>query len=243
MANSRFRNTFSWPKILPELSPEQAQISNDFMRFWHERLAENPAFGPIERFNHGFSVRNRPRSFLRTLEIGAGLGEHLDYEVLTPEQKANYYALEIRPNMLEKLQLRHPEVIGMLADCQKTLDFRDGFFDRILAIHVLEHLSDLPAAVNQLARVLSPSGQMSVVIPCEGGFLYSIARRLSAQRLFERRYKTSYDWFIEREHLSVPAEIEAVLLEKFEIKKRSYFPFFLPSVHFNLCIGLVLTPR
>lgn len=145
--------------------------------------------------------------------------------------------------MLEKLQLRHPEVHGLLADCQKTLDFPDGYFDRVLAIHVLEHLGNLPAAVNQISRVLSPRGQLSVVIPCEGGFLYSIARRLSAQRLFEQRYKTSYDWFIEREHLSVPGEIEAVLLEKFKIVKRSYFPFFLPSIHLNLCIGLVLTPR
>lgn len=74
MAKSLFRNTYSWPKVLPELNQEQTRISNDFMRFWHERLAENPAFGPIERFNHGFSVKNRPTSFLTTLEIGAGLG-------------------------------------------------------------------------------------------------------------------------------------------------------------------------
>ena len=46
-----------------------------------------------------------------------------------------------------------------------------------------------------------------VVIPCEGGLAYSLARRVSAQRIFEKRYGMSYRFFIESEHINVPREI------------------------------------
>jgi hypothetical protein len=39
-----------------------------------------------DRFNHEYVLRYRSPSFRRTLEVGAGLGEHLHYERLTPEQ-------------------------------------------------------------------------------------------------------------------------------------------------------------
>lgn len=237
------RNTYRWPKVLPSLTADQEAIRDDFMRYWHERLAANPGFGPLEWFNQGYAVWNRPQQFLTTLEIGAGLGEHLAYERLSDSQWKNYVALELRPNMLEAIAGRDPRVRCLLGDCQQRLDFPDGYFDRILAIHVLEHLPDLPAAVRELRRLCHPAGTLSVVIPCEGGLAYGLARRISAQRLFEQRYQQSYDWFIEQEHLSVPGEILAVLEGSFVVEKRTYFPLLIPSVQLNLCIGLTLHPR
>jgi hypothetical protein len=46
----------------------------------------------------------------------------------------------------------------------------------------------------------------SVVLPCEDGLLYTLARRVLAQRIFENRYKQSYSWFIQREHVDRPDE-------------------------------------
>ena len=40
----------------------------------------------------------------------------------------------------------------------ERLPFADGSFDTVVAADVLEHLPDLPAAVNELARVLFPGG-------------------------------------------------------------------------------------
>ena len=55
------------------------------------------------------------------------------------------------------------------------------------------------------------NGRFIAVIPCEGGLAYWMARRLSAQRIFERRYGTSYKWCIRSEHINVPREIRAEL--------------------------------
>lgn len=234
-------NAATWPKIIPPLSAEQQRISDDFMRHWHEVLPNR--YGLVDDFNHGYAVRNAPKQFVRTLEIGAGIGGHLPYEKLSTEQEENYHALELRENMAARIRERFPHVQACVGNCQERLDFPDGAFDRILAIHVLEHLPDLPAAIAEMHRLCHPDrGVFSVVIPCEGGLAYSLARKISAQRIFEKRYEQSYRWFIEREHINRPHEIMAELTRCFRIDHRTFFPLRIPSVQINLCIGLTLSP-
>lgn len=231
-----------WPKVFPPLTDEQKRISDDFMKHWHEVLPQK--FGIIEKFNHGYPVRHAPAEFHRTLEIGAGLGEHLEHEKLMPEQELNYYAVELRPNMTAALQSRFPRIQAITGDCQQRLDFPDGFFDRILAIHVLEHLPNLPAAVREMYRLCDKyKGVFTVVIPCEGSVAYTIARKVSAQRIFEKRYNQSYKWFIDREHINRPHEILEELGPYFEVERRSFFPLPLPMIWCNLVAGLTLRPR
>jgi len=231
-----------WPKIFPPLTVEQERIRDDFMHHWHEVLPQK--YGVVDRFSHRYPVDHAPAQFHRTLEIGAGLGEHLEYERLTPAQREGYVALELRPNMAAEIARRFPGIEARVGDCQQRLDFEDGCFDRIVAVHVLEHLPNLPAAVQEMHRLCRPErGRFQIVIPCEGGLAYGMCRRISAQRIFERRYKQPYRWFIEREHINQPDEILEVLAPHFSIEHRSFFPLFVPVVAVNLCIGITLKPR
>ncbi|MBV8803195.1 MAG: class I SAM-dependent methyltransferase [Gammaproteobacteria bacterium] len=233
-----------WPKIFPPLTPEQQIISNDFMKHWHITLASRSRYGLLEKFNHGYAVKHAPKNFLHTLEIGAGIGEHICYEKLSPEQKKHYCALELRENMAAEIKKNYPEINVQVGDCQQTLSFADNHFDRILAIHVLEHLPHLPNAIKEMYRLCNKQkGIFSIVIPCEGGWAYTLARKISAQKIFEHRYKQPYQWFIEREHINVPHEILEELKPYFEIIHRSYFPLLFPFLNFNLCIGMTLRPR
>jgi ubiquinone/menaquinone biosynthesis C-methylase UbiE len=224
------------------LTEEQKKISNDFMHYWHEVLPKR--YGIVDKFNHTYPVRHAPPSFKTTLEIGCGLGEHIAYEILTQEQSANYHAMDIRTNMVETHRQRYPNINAFVGDCQGRLDFPDGYFDRVLAIHVLEHLPNLPLAIREVHRLCSKQGGfLSVVIPCEGGIAYQMARRISAQRIFESRYHQPYDWFISREHINRPSEIIHELSTCFRITHRSLFPLMVPIVTMNLCIGLTCAPR
>jgi SAM-dependent methyltransferase len=228
-------STTKWPKQLLALTDEQRRIKDDFMKHWHEVLPRR--YGLIERFNHGYPARqHRPG---RVLEIGAGLGEHIEYEDL---HGVEYYALEMRENMAAEIRRRFPAVHAITGNCEERIDFPDASFDRILAIHVLEHLPNLPAAIGEVRRLLKTDGEFIVVIPCEGGLAYSLARRISAQRIFEARYNTSYDWFIRTEHINVPSEILSELKPHFEIVDREFFPLRIPSITLNLVIGLTLRP-
>jgi SAM-dependent methyltransferase len=225
------------------MTPEQKQISDAFMKLWHQQLPTR--FGLIETFNHNFPVKHSHPGFRTTIEIGAGLGEHILYEKLTPEQEGNYYAVELRENMASEIRKRFPKVKVITGDCQARLDFADGLVDRYIAVHVLEHLPDLPSCIREAHRLLSKDwGQMLVVIPCEGGPAYSFARKISAERVYKRHFKGGYDWFISREHINRPHEILAELNPYFTVEKRVLFPLpFLPYIFNNLCIGLALKPR
>jgi SAM-dependent methyltransferase len=235
--------TDKWPKTLAPLTPEQKAVYDDFVKRWHEILPQR--YGVVERFNHSFPVRYSRPGFHATLEIGAGLGEHLSHEHLTPEQERAYCALELREAMAERIRERHPRVRAIVGDCQQRLDFPDGHFDRYIAVHVLEHLPALPACVREAWRLLDKQrGQFLAVIPCEGGLAYSLARRISAQRIFERTYGMPYAPFIAREHINRPGEIVTELERHFVVERRRYFPLpFIPATSANLCIGLVMRPR
>ena len=147
------------------------------MRLWHVELAGRKRYNGVENFNHGFPVKHSPPGFKTTLEIGAGLGEHLEYETLSDEQQRGYYCNERRENMAAEITRRFPNVKTVIADCQQRLDFPDGYFDRYIAIHVLEHLPDLPAAVREAWRLLDKQ-KGCMISPYRVRFPLSITSRV-----------------------------------------------------------------
>jgi len=233
-----------WPKILPPLTPDQRRISDDFMKHWHDRLP-GAWYGIIESFNHKYPVKHSKPGFVSTLEIGAGLGEHIRYETLTPEQEKNYHALELRENMAAEIRKSFPRVNVIVGDCQQQMEFAEGSIDRVIAVHVLEHLPNLPGAIREAYRILNKErGQFLVVIPTEGSLAYSIARKISAEREYKKRFGGDYSWFYKREHINVPAEIYHELDPYFTVETKSAFPFpFFPFLFCNLVLGLSLKPR
>lgn len=236
----RALTTGPWPKRIPELTAEQVRISNDWMKHWlDEQMTQKAYLRLVENFNQRYPLRSA-KSGGRTLELGAGVGAHCHWENLGNQE---YYCNELRDELAKKIQERFPRAHTAVGDCQQRLDFSEHFFDRVIAIHVLEHLPNLPGALAEVHRLLKPGGRFSVVIPCEGGTVYSLARRVSSQRMFEKRYAWSYREYIRTEHVNTANEVLAVLEEKFVVKHRTFFPTLVPAVDFNLLIGLTLEPR
>ena len=206
------------------------------MKHWHEVLPQR--YGAIEKFNHEYASRRLPdQQRFKTLELGAGLGGHLAFEDL---DRQDYHCIELRQNMADAITERYPSVQTAVGDCQDRIPFSDGYFDRVVVIHVLEHLPRLPDALDEVRRILRPGGMFSVVLPCDLGLAYEVARKISAERIFRRRYKTSYGWLIRREHINSPQEILSLLKDRFAVEDTSYFPLHVPSIHLNLCIGVTL---
>jgi len=223
----------TWPKQLPELTAEQIAIRDDYMDYFYSEVY-TARFGLIQKFNHTYAARTAATK-LRTLDVGAGLGEHLEFE---DGHAGEYVALELRPEMAEEIVRRYPYITTVTGNMEDGLPFAAGEFDRVLAIHVLEHLPNLPADLEELARVLRPGGVLSVVLPCEGGLAYTLGRSLTTKRMFEKRYGVSFDWCIASEHVSAVPEIVHELDQRFTREHASWFPLRLPSVHVNVCVGL-----
>jgi len=230
-----------WPKEIPELTELQQKTRDEWMQYWHEQSPQR--YGILEKFNHGFPAKTYapPERRICTLEVGAGLGEHICYEDLT---KQKYYVLELRENMVEKIKKRFPEVDTTIGDIQKRTTFSDKQVDRVIAIHVLEHLPNLPAALDEICRIMKDEGIFQVVIPCEGGLAHSFARQISSVRMFNKKFGDrgmSYTWMMKKtKHINSAHEILQELRRKFSIQNSQYFPLFIPITTCNLCIGLNL---
>lgn len=226
-----------WPKKLPKLTKDQQRIKDDFMQHWLEIIPSR--FKIIENFSHQFPVKYcKPGG--NVLELGAGLGDQIPYENM---KITKYYALELRPNIASILKRKYPKVNIKVGDCQKKLPYRDNFFERVQAIHVLEHLPNLPFTLKEVKRVLKPDGQFCVVIPCEGGLLHAIGRYFSGKRVFEKRYGVPYDWCIRSEHINMADEIIEELKKEFKLSKSQYYPLLVPSFNLNLFAGFVLIAK
>lgn len=232
----RRRGPTVWPKQLPVLTEEQNRIRDDFLQVWLRTLPRK--YKLLEWFDHAYPARSAVREG-RTLEVGVGIGTQLRYERLDQQ----YHAIDIREQMIASVRERFPHVDARVVDAQEGLPWDDAFFDRVLAVHCLEHMPNLPAALTEIHRVMKPGGRFSVCIPCEGGLLHRFARQVSARPLFEKRYGTSYDWLVETEHCNLSHEVITELKRLFRITNTTWFPFLVPNVDANLVIGLTLTPR
>ncbi len=225
-----------WPKTPPALTAEQTKAREEFMKLWHEVLPKK--YGLVEKFNQGYVAQLPLKNGSVTLEVGAGLGEHAKYEDLN---KQEYYCLEYREEFCKELRkVFFPTDRVTCGDIQKTQRWADATFDRIIAIHVLEHLLDLPAALSEISRLLKSDGVFDVVIPTEGGFAYSLARKISAERVFRKHFKMDYSPIIKNEHVSTYDEITEMLFAKFRLQTRSFFPSLVPISGLNLCVGMRL---
>jgi SAM-dependent methyltransferase len=227
----------TWPKVRNALSADQAAALED----WYGEFLSNvlpDRFGWIDRFNHQYPLRSAGNAD-RTLEIGPGNGSHIEFEDMSTQQE--YVALELRPALSDQITTRYPNLKIVIGDCQTRLDFEEDTFDRVLAIHVLEHLDNLPAALREIARVLKPSGLLSVVIPAEGGLAYEVGRRLTVQRRFQKRYKMPYTWVIRHEHINTAREVIGELNKIFRVQHRSFYPLHIPLVDLNVVLGLTLS--
>jgi SAM-dependent methyltransferase len=226
----------AWPKQRPTLTERQQHVYEE----WNaEFLAElKPgSFGWISRFDHRFAAVGAGEGLV-TLEIGAGTGTYLAYETT-----GEYVALEGLAELASMIPER-PGLSIVIADCEGRLPYRDGYFDRVLAIHVLEHLYNLPATLDEVSRVLKPDGTFSVVIPCQGGRGYSLGQRFTSRRMFERRFPDlRYDWLIGYDHCNSAREVLGELERLFRVRRRRFFPTRMPSVDVNLTIGLELGHR
>lgn len=95
-----------------------------------------------------------PRTGRRLIEIGAGAGRLFDLY----EEYEEVYLLDYARSQLEQARQRvgdRPGVYLVQGDVY-ALPFADGFFDTVVTVRVLHHVVDLPAALEEIARVCAP---------------------------------------------------------------------------------------
>jgi SAM-dependent methyltransferase len=235
----KLQEQYIWPKSRPVLTKEQQKVFSEWYQYWLSKEGMQGRYSFIDRFGHEYAVKTFEKN-CTTLDIGAGNGAHLGYEDLDSQE---YTAFELSGELIEIIKKDYPKAKAIIGDCQKEMDFRNNYFDRVLAIHVLEHLDNLPVTLNEVHRILRPNGKFSVVIPCESGMLYNFGKKFSSERMFKKKFHQNYDWLIKYDHINTAYEVIRELKDLFSIVSTQYFPFLIPSINLELVIGITCTPR
>ena len=228
-----------WPKSPEALTAEESQILDEWRKYWHLELCTK--IGVFDRYTEAFvrTLAERTERNGRTLEIGPGLTgvAQLLNDVRTD-------AVEVDPYFADELAKALPECNVIVGDIQSDLPaLQSNTYDRIVAFHVLEHLPDLPAALAQIKRAMRDDAVFDVMLPCEGGMMYSLGRSVTTARYFKKKFNRNFAKFIAQEHVSTVAEILKLLNAEFVSEMTTFYPTRIPSADVNLAVGLRLRKR
>jgi len=104
-----------------------------------------------------------PQPGERLLEVGSSSGYRIEGYA---GRGVKLWGIDADHDAIVSGQTSGSPVTLIEADAE-SLPFPDGFFDKLLSVHLLEHLENPGQAVGEMARVLKSDGQAIIVVPCE----------------------------------------------------------------------------
>lgn len=207
-----------YPKVREPLSPELAEIYTS--QYLENRNGGSTATSLAQRMEQWMhrkvSADLASLDDPRTLEIGAGTLNHLDYEpgLTTYDIVEPFHELYRSSTSIGRVRKTYDDIAEVPAE---------ETFDRIVSIATFEHVCNLPEVVAQAGLLLADNGSLRVAIPSEGAFLWTMAWKCTTGLEFRLRTGLDYGELMAFEHVNTAAEIEAVLRHFFGTVERSLF--------------------
>jgi hypothetical protein len=212
-------------KLLRDFPKPRLALPEVYQRIYTEhyilnRAGNSPATSLAQRMESWMHRRvaddiTRRVGDYRTLEIGAGNLNHLDYELTSRPYDIVEPFEELYANSANRQRVSR--VFHDLGEIQ------DGRYDRIISIATFEHLCDLPRAVAICGTLLAPDGQLRVAVPSEGTLLWGLGWRLTTGIEFRLRHGLNYGLLMRHEHVNTSREIRDVLGFFFRSIRRAVF--------------------
>jgi phosphatidylethanolamine/phosphatidyl-N-methylethanolamine N-methyltransferase len=179
--------------------------------------------------------------FSRVIEVGAGTGEHLPF---VRHGFDEYTLSDLDPKPLEiaqsKLAATSSGKLTFEVQTGSALSYPDNTFDRLVGIHVLEHIYQPHVALKEWRRVLKHKGVMSILIPTDPGIAWRFGRTLGPRRNAIAQ-GIAYDYVMAREHVNSCSNLIAILRHYFPGAKEAWWPFPIPSIDLNLFFSFQAT--
>jgi SAM-dependent methyltransferase len=138
------------------------------IEWWESRLYKTPeSRNPVIQFFRELYPYINESSVI--LDVGAGTGEHHDYQLRG--RCKEIVGVDLDPRVMENPLLDR----GVVADVRR-LPLEDNTFDLAFSVYVLEHINDPQSFVKEIKRVLKPGGHFLALTPNLFHYMPIIAR-------------------------------------------------------------------
>ncbi len=221
MSNPTIELLASYPRQRPPLTARHKKV------YLEEYIRNRQAAGGLSKLVahlESWMHRSVAGSSDEVLEIGAGTLNHLFYEQLP----LSYDVVEPVHDFYQGVQAK--TLVRRFYDDISEIA-ADIFYDRIVSVAVLEHLTDLPRIIAQSCLLLRPGGVFAAGIPTEGGFLWGLGWRMTTGVAYRLRTGLDAGIVMRHEHVNKAKEILAIIEYFFAEVTIEYFP--LPTFHLS----------
>jgi ubiquinone/menaquinone biosynthesis C-methylase UbiE len=177
----------------------------------------------------------------RTLEIGAGQGEHWPHLRHIP--LLEYVALDLRPladfSYLNRMPTEFRDRLNFIIGNAEKLPFADNYFDRTFSTCLLHHVEEPLDVLMEARRVTKPGGEILFIMPTDPGLLNQFVKRWISYRALSKltNYEPKLFYALEhKNHVRGLMNLIEFIFEADELKFR-YSPIMLPSWNLNLMVS------
>ncbi len=214
---------------------------------WYEKnYSDVNVSGNTQSFFHRklhslIEIDNIPQSGIRILEVGGNIGEHIPF---VKDTWIEYVLTDIRRlDLRSQTQLKSQNVTFKVADVQK-LKFESDYFDRVIATCLFHHIESPFSGFTEMLRVTRPGGKITILIPNDPGFLYTLVHRFTTLRRAKKRgVLEEAKLFHAAEHRNHYSSLRVIARKAFfenDVKIRCY-PFQLDLYSLNVLTVLNVT--
>ena len=157
-------NEMNWDKIvdLIQLTNVDQKIVEQYKSSFNLKiridLHQKYSVNPIGWFNWLFEQINFSK-VTRLLEVGCGNGELWENRQLNLRNR-DIYLSDISSGMIDDLKKKlnnSKDFSYLVIDCHQ-IPFKDGYFDAVVANHILFYLKDIDLGLKEITRVLNEQG-------------------------------------------------------------------------------------
>jgi hypothetical protein len=207
-----------FPKTRPALPQEYQRIYTE--HYLRNRGGTSPATSlskRMETWMHRKVAEDVAKTSTRykTLEIGAGNLNHLQYE-----PSSTHYDI-VEP--FDDLYADSPHRSRVHKIYQNVHEITNTRYERIVSIAAFEHICDLPAVVAKCGFLLEPDGRLRIAIPSEGTLLWALGWKLTTGIEFRIRHHLDYGVLMRHEHVNSAEDVANTLRYFFNSVRQSVF--------------------
>lgn len=167
----------------------------------------------------------------KILEVGGNVGEHIPF---VSENFESYLLTDYRDTGFESHDRR---LTFQVADVQQ-LPFKSDMFDRTISTCLLHHLDDPQKALQEIRRVTTNEGQVSILLPCDPGLAYRIAKKIGPAKKWRAAGISNPSYYHYLQHRNHFPGLASIIQELYKTDKvqMNFWPLKAHSWNINLFV-------